>query len=209
MKDSEPPRLALLDRDGTLIDVVRDEETGVITTAFHPSQIRLLEGVTEGLSALVAARYLLAIVTNQPGPAKGHFSRGAVDRTNAALVEMLAARGIPMARVSACMHHPEGGVGGDPSLVGPCSCRKPKPGLLLDSMQALGVDGARTWMIGDSSADVEAARAAGIRAGLIFSDNRCELCPLRAGPGGAPDVYAPKLNALVRGIFEIDGILSS
>src|SRR4029079_14483964 len=105
----------------------------VITTAFHPSQIRILDGVLEGLRSLVDAGYVLAIVTNQPGPAKGHFGPDAVERTNAALVKLLADRGIPIARVDACMHHPEGGEGGDPALVGPCDCRKPKPGLLLDS----------------------------------------------------------------------------
>src|SRR5262249_14851095 len=78
MAASDTPRLALLDRDGPLIDVVRDEETGTITTAFHPKHLRLLDGVVEGLRTLVDARFLLAIVTNQPGPAKGHFSRDAV-----------------------------------------------------------------------------------------------------------------------------------
>src|SRR6266567_7330649 len=175
MPSSDMPRLALLDRDGTLIDVVRDEETGTITTAFHPSQLRLLEGVAEGLTALVDAGYLLAIVTNQPGPAKGYFSRDAVERTNAALVAELAALAIPIARVTVCMHHPEGGAGGDPTLVGPCACRKPKPGMLIDTMHALGAAPEQTWMIGDSMADVEAARAAGVRVGLLFADNRCEL----------------------------------
>ncbi len=204
MSRSEQPRLALLDRDGTLIDVVRDEETGTITTAFHPSQLRLLDGVAEGLGALVDAGYVLAIVTNQPGPAKGHFSRAAVDRTNAALVGTLAARGIPIAKVAVCMHHPDGGSGGDPSLVGPCDCRKPKPGLLLETIQALGGTPEKTWMIGDSASDVEAARAAGVRAALLFADNRCELCPLRAGPAGAPDCHAAKLPALVRAILDFD-----
>jgi D-glycero-D-manno-heptose 1,7-bisphosphate phosphatase len=197
-------KLALLDRDGTLVDVVRDEESGTITTAFHPNQLRLLDGVVEGLRALVDAGYVLAIVTNQPGPAKGHFSRAAVERTNAALVAMLAAEGIPIARVAACMHHPDGGAGGDPALVGPCSCRKPKPGLLLESMQALGGSAETTWMIGDSSADVEAARAAGVRAGLLFADNRCELCPLRGGPKSIPECHAAKLPALVRTILGLD-----
>jgi D-glycero-D-manno-heptose 1,7-bisphosphate phosphatase len=197
-------RLALLDRDGTIIDVVRDEETGTITTAFHPNQLRLLDGVIEGLRALVDAGYVLAIVTNQPGPAKGHFSRDAVERTNAALVAELAAQGIPIAKVAACMHHPDGGAGGDPSLVGPCACRKPKPGLLLESMQALGATPETTWMIGDSLADVEAARAAGVRAGLLFADNRCELCPLRSGPTTVPDCHAAKLPALVRAILQRD-----
>src|SRR6478735_6178160 len=122
MVASGETRLALLDRDGTLIDVVRDEETGSITTAFHPSQIRILDGVVEGLAALVDAGYLLAIVTNQPGPAKGHFSRAAVEKTNAALVAELASRGVPIARVAACLHHPDGGERGEPELIRACTC---------------------------------------------------------------------------------------
>jgi D-glycero-D-manno-heptose 1,7-bisphosphate phosphatase len=197
-------RLALLDRDGTLIDVVRDEETGTVTTAFHPSQIRLLDGVVEGLRLLVDGGYRLAIATNQPGPAKGHFSRAAVEATNAALVDQLGKLGIPIARVASCMHHPEGGAGGDPSLVGPCRCRKPKPGLLIELMQAFGALPARTWMIGDSMADVEAARAAGVRVGLLFADNRCELCPLRRGPTVVPDCHAAKLPQLAHAILASD-----
>src|SRR5262249_9344458 len=104
-----PTPLALLDRDGTLIDVVRDEETGVITTAFHPNQLRLLDGVISGLSALARAGYSLAIVTNQPGPAKGHFKADAVRRTNDALLAMLAESGITVSHVGVCMHHPQGG----------------------------------------------------------------------------------------------------
>jgi D-glycero-D-manno-heptose 1,7-bisphosphate phosphatase len=204
MNASESPRLALLDRDGTLIDVVRDAETGTITTAFHPSQIRILDGVVDGLRALVDAGYLLAIVTNQPGPAKGHFNRDAVERTNAALVATLAARGIPIARVHSCMHHPDGGEGGDLALIGPCECRKPKPGLLIDAMKALAARPERTWMIGDSRADVDAGHAAGVRVGLLFADNRCELCPLRDGPRGTPTCHASKLPLLARAILDID-----
>ena len=67
--------LALLDRDGTLIDVVRDEETGTITTAFHPSQIRLLDGVVDGLRLLVG-RGLRAGHRDQPARARqGTLSR--------------------------------------------------------------------------------------------------------------------------------------
>jgi D-glycero-D-manno-heptose 1,7-bisphosphate phosphatase len=202
--NSAEVRLALLDRDGTLIDVVRDEETGTVTTAFHPDQIRLLDGVVEGLRLLVKAGYRLAIATNQPGPAKGHFSRAAVEATNGALVDRLAKLGIPIDRVAACMHHPDGGPGGDDSLVGPCACRKPKPGLLLELMRSLGASPARTWMIGDSTADVEAARAAGVRSGLLFANNRCELCPLRSGPKVLPDAHAAKLPELAHVILASD-----
>jgi D-glycero-D-manno-heptose 1,7-bisphosphate phosphatase len=202
------PPLALLDRDGTLIDVVRDEETGAITTAFHPGQIRLLDGVVDGLRLLTGAGYRLAIVTNQPGPAKGQVSAEAVNRTNAALLDRLAAMGLPIAHVGVCMHHPEGGEGGDRALVGPCDCRKPKPGLLLEAMRVLGAAPEGTWMIGDSTADVEAGRAAGVRVGLLFAQNRCELCPLRDGPRVVPNLSAPRLDALVRAILAEGGGLA-
>ncbi len=174
-------RGVVLDRDGTLVDVVRDEETGVITTAFHPDQLRLLPGVVEALRQLAGAGYVLAIATNQPGPAKGHFSAAAVARTNAALVEMLAREKVEIAKVAVCMHHPAGGPGGDPQLVGPCRCRKPQPGMIEDLARDLDLDRAASWVVGDTVSDVEAGRAAGMRTALVFDPRRCELCPLRAG----------------------------
>jgi histidinol phosphatase-like enzyme len=86
--------LIILDRDGTLIDVVRDEETGVISVAWTPSQLRLLPGVLEGLTLLKSAGFAFAIATNQPGPAKGQFSVESVHRTHHALVAALAEAGI-------------------------------------------------------------------------------------------------------------------
>ncbi|HZX42697.1 MAG TPA: HAD-IIIA family hydrolase, partial [Myxococcaceae bacterium] len=136
--------LAILDRDGTLIDLVRDEETGAIVTAFHPAQLRLLPGVVEGLRALAGAGFVLAMATNQPGPAKGQISRAAVARTNAALLALLDAQGVSIAGVEVCEHHPEGGPGGDPSLVLTCDCRKPRPGMLRSLLARLGGDPARS-----------------------------------------------------------------
>lgn len=197
-------KLAILDRDGTLIDVVRDAETGTIQTAFHPSQLRLLPFVREGLALLKEAGFTLAMATNQPGPAKGHFAEEAVVRTNEALVRTLADDGIEITHVEACMHHPDGGEGGNPALIGPCDCRKPKPGMLLSAMAAVGADAAGTWMIGDSQADIEAAREAGVGAALLFAPGRCELCPLRHGPSARPDVSAARLDLLVRAILAHD-----
>jgi len=192
----------ILDRDGTLIDVFRDDETGTVSVAFHPNQLRLLPGVIEGLKLLAAAGYGFAIASNQPGPAKGQISRAAVERTNHALLALLSAEGIQITTVEVCMHHPDGGPGGDASLVGPCNCRKPKPGLLLAAMEHAGFDPARTWMIGDSSADVLAARAANVRGALVFATNRCEICPLRSGPEVRPELVAPRFDDLARAILK-------
>lgn len=192
----------ILDRDGTLIDVVRDDETGTVSVAFHPNQLRLLPGVIEGLKLLAAAGYGFAIASNQPGPAKGQISRAAVERTNAALLELLHSEGIEIATVEVCMHHPDGGPGGDPTLVGKCDCRKPKPGLLLAAMEHARFDPARTWMIGDSSADVLAARAASVRGALVFATNRCEICPLRNGPEVRPELVAPRFDEVAKAILK-------
>jgi D-glycero-D-manno-heptose 1,7-bisphosphate phosphatase len=191
----------IVDRDATLIDVVRDEETGAIGVAFHPDHIRFLPGVLDGLHALVADGWIITIATNQPAPAKGQFSAAAVLRTNDALVGLLATEGIPVATVEVCMHHPEGGPGGDPLLVKKCDCRKPAPGLLLAAIEHAGLDPKTTWMIGDNPSDVEAARRAGVRAALVFAQNRCELCPLRNGPNVEPDLVASRFDEVAEAII--------
>ena len=185
--------LAILDRDGTLIDVVRDEETGAIVTAFHPDQLRLLPGVVDGLRALADAGFVLAMATNQPGPAKGQISRAAVARTNAALLALLQAQGVSIAAVEVCEHHPQGGPGGDPELVRPCECRKPGSGMMRALLGRLRGDPARSWAIGDSTADLEAGRGAGMRTAILVPHARCELCPLRSRPDLGADVQGATL----------------
>lgn len=191
----------ILDRDGTLIDVVRDEETGVVSVAFHPDHLVFLPTVLEGLRELSEAGFVLAIASNQPGAAKGSYSRGAIERTNAALLERLAAASIPIAAMELCLHHPTGAPNGDKSLIGPCECRKPKPGMLDTLAKKLDLDRGRSFMIGDSPGDVQAARAAGFGAALVYSLERCELCPLRHGPPGAPDLVASRFQELTTEII--------
>lgn len=191
----------ILDRDGTLIDVVRDEESGAILSAFHPSQLRLLPGVPEGLIALRDAGFRLCVATNQPGPAKGQYSADAVHRTNHALVAELEKLGVTIAAFEVCLHHPKGGPHGDPALVGPCRCRKPLPGMLERAIERASLDPSRTWMVGDSRADLDAGRAAGVRVGLVYSLERCELCPLRKGPPESPEVVGATFDAVARGIL--------
>lgn len=199
----------ILDRDGTLVDFVRDAELGSVVSAFHPDQLRLLPGVVEGLTALQGAGFVLAMATNQPGAAKGEVPASAIARTNEALVTLLAGHGIRLAATRACLHHPEGGPGGDASLIGPCACRKPGPGMLVELVAELGLDARVSWMVGDTAADLGAARAAGLRAALLYPvGERCELCPLRGhvspAPGLSPDVGARRFDEVAAAILRAD-----
>ncbi len=169
----------LLDRDGTLIDFVRDPDLGAVVPAFHPAQIRFLPGVIEGLRLLADRGFVLAIATNQPGAAKGQIPLAAITRTNDALLERLRAEGIPIASLAVCLHHPDGGPGGDATLVRACDCRKPKPGMLRALLRDLHLDPSRSFMIGDAMTDVEAGRAAGVRTALLAEIGRCEMCPMK------------------------------
>ncbi len=191
----------ILDRDGTLIDVVRDEETGVVSVAWSPSQLRFLPGVLDGLQLLNSAGFGFAIATNQPGPAKGQFSVEAVQRTHHALLAALAEAGIAIASVEVCWHHPEGSPHGVAELTTACDCRKPKPGLLLRALANGGFDPTKSWMIGDGPTDVEAAHHAKLRSALVFAQNRCELCPLKNGSPIVPDVVAPRFDEVARRIL--------
>ena len=202
--ESRPRRGVLLDRDGTLVDFVRDADLGVVTPAFHPRQLRLLPGVIAGLCRLQAAGFALAIATNQPGAAKGELPREAIARTNAALLDLLAGHGIVVAALEVCLHHPRGGASGDASLVTPCNCRKPAAGMLERIVGRLGLDRAGSFMIGDSAVDLAAARAAGLRPALLMQPGRCELCPLREpatpstpdGHASAPPLAAARFDDL-------------
>jgi D-glycero-D-manno-heptose 1,7-bisphosphate phosphatase len=72
---------------------------------------------------------------------------------------------------------------------------------MLEAILAgLGADRASSWMLGDSRADLEAGRTARMQTGLVFRSDRCELCPLRGGPPGSPDVHGKTFDELARAV---------
>jgi D-glycero-D-manno-heptose 1,7-bisphosphate phosphatase len=73
--------------------------------------------------------------------------------------------------------------------------------LLEAALRATGANPKTSWMIGDTRSDLDAARAAGVQAALVFSRERCELCPLRGGPPGSPDIHGSNLDAVAADIL--------
>lgn len=151
------PRAAFLDRDGVLCELVPDAVTRQPESPLRVEDIALIPGAAEALRHLATAGWLLVGVSNQPAAAKGTASVAQLQAVQARVVDMLAVQGVHFADFRICWHHPEGVV---PELSGACECRKPKPGMLLDAADVLGVDLSNSWMIGDTDADVLAGRAA-------------------------------------------------
>jgi histidinol-phosphate phosphatase family protein len=166
------PRAVFLDKDGT---VVEDVPYNV-----DPARIRLVPGAREGLRALHRAGYRLAVVSNQPGVARGCFPEAALAAVGHRLAQLLADFGVPLAGFYYCPHHPAGSV---PGYAVACGCRKPAPGLVLRAARDLGVSLGESWLIGDILDDVEAGRRAGCRTVLIDNGNETEW---QLTPGRCP-----------------------
>jgi histidinol-phosphate phosphatase family protein len=177
----DAPRAVFIDKDGTLVENVPYNA--------DPAQIRLTPGAGAALVRLREAGFRLFVVSNQSGVARGLFPIEALDGVERRLRELLAADGATIDAFAWCPHHPEGTVA--PYAVA-CDCRKPAPGMILRLAREHGVDLARSWMIGDTPNDVEAAHRAGCRAVLL--DNGGETEWLRDAPRD-PDSIVPDLAA--------------
>ena len=139
-----------LDRDGVLNEAfVRD---GVPTPPRSVDEFRVLPDAPRACSDLKRAGFVLVVVTNQPDVARGTLSAAEVDRIH----ERLRSQ-VPLDEICVCLH--------DDSDV--CTCRKPRPGMLLDAAERLNLDLARSACVGDRWRDVEAARRAGVKAVFV------------------------------------------
>lgn len=145
-----------LDKDGTLVDDVPYN--------VDPALIRLTRGAGEGLRMLRDAGFPLFVVSNQSGVARGFFSEEALRPVEARVRELLRGEGVEIEAFRWCPHHPEGTVARYRIA---CDCRKPRPGMITSLAAEHGIDLARSWMIGDTPADVEAGRLAGCRSILV------------------------------------------
>jgi D-glycero-D-manno-heptose 1,7-bisphosphate phosphatase len=184
---------AFIDRDGVLNELVPDPESGLPESPLHPDDVRLLPGVGEALRALAAAGFLLVGVSNQPAAAKGKVPLEQLLAVQERVLELLAAEGAGFADFKLCLHHPEGTVA---ELSGPCECRKPAPGMLLEAAAERSLDLAASWMIGDTDSDVEAGRNAGCLTVLVEYPGSEH----KRGGGSRPDLRAPDLTAAVTSI---------
>ncbi|MDO8684060.1 MAG: HAD-IIIA family hydrolase [Armatimonadota bacterium] len=151
-----------LDRDGTLIEEVGRHG---VTAA---GEVRLIPNVANAVCRLNDAGIRVVLVTNQPVIAKGFVSEAQLKYIHNTLETLLGRSGAFLDRIYWCPHHPEGGHPGERvELKVPCTCRKPNIGLISQAAKDLNVDLANSWMIGDTTTDMQTGKNAGLRSILV------------------------------------------
>ena len=168
-----PRPCVFLDRDGTLI-----VDFGYV---YRPQQLELLPHVAQGLAALRDAGFLLIVVTNQSGVARGFYDEEHIARFHAHLDQQLGAAAAPDAYFY-CPYHPQAvrdEYRRDSDL------RKPGIGMFEQACRSFSIDVARSFMIGDKLIDMEFAARAGLR-GILLGDE----APADAVYGVQPDFGA-------------------
>ncbi len=168
MSDSRPA--AFLDRDGVL-----NIDHAYVATK---ERFEWVPGAIEAVRWLNESGYLVIVVTNQSGIARGLFTLEEFEALMQWTQAELAGHGAKFDAWYVCPHHP---TDGQAPFVMDCECRKPKPGLFLEAMRDFSIDSSRSFSIGDKMRDIEAAARAGIHAEMYLGGDLAQFVREVAG----------------------------
>ncbi len=142
-----------LDRDG----VVNIEKNYL----HRQEDFEFIDGVFDLCRFYQDKEYLIVVVTNQSGIARGYYTEMDFANLTFWMIDAFAEQGITIAQVYHCPHHPD--------ISGECECRKPHPGMLFKAASELNIDLEKSVLVGDSERDIEAAHRAGLKETYLFS----------------------------------------
>jgi D-glycero-D-manno-heptose 1,7-bisphosphate phosphatase len=171
-------RAIFLDRDGVLNQTIF--RNGKPRAPYTLEDFKLFAGVPEATQLFKSVNFILIVVTNQPDVARGWVTEKAVHDVNNKLRELIV-----VDEIKICFHTEKDH----------CTCRKPRPGMLLEAAKDWNIDMAQSYMIGDRYSDVEAGQSAGCRTILI-------------GEGDSPGVILPdyRHSSLLEAAHQILGL---
>ena len=189
----EKQKAIFLDRDGTInryVGYLRDI-----------NKFEFLPGVTDAVRIINASSYLTIVATNQPVIARGEVSYLELDKIHKKMETEAAMDNAYFDDIIYCPHHPQYGFEGEIiELKIDCDCRKPKIGMMKEAEKKYNINLKRSWMVGDTTSDIQTGKNAGMRTILV-----------KTGEGGSdkrfdvqPDFVADDLLAAVRHILSFD-----
>ncbi|WKE66801.1 D-glycero-beta-D-manno-heptose 1,7-bisphosphate 7-phosphatase [Gallaecimonas kandeliae] len=150
-----------LDRDGVI-----NVDHGYVSKI---DDFEFIEGVFEACKAFKAMGYKVVVITNQSGIARGMYTEDTFQELTQWMDWNFDDKGVLLDGVYYCPHHAEKGLG---QYKVDCSCRKPKPGMLLEAQKDLDIDLAASVFVGDKADDMRAARAAGVGKAVLVETGK-------------------------------------
>ncbi|MFQ3176351.1 MAG: D-glycero-D-manno-heptose 1,7-bisphosphate phosphatase [Psychromonas sp.] len=149
-------RAVFLDRDGVI-----NVDKGYVS---QRDDFEFIDGVIDACKALKEKGYLLVVITNQSGIARGYFSEEQFHTLTEWMDWSLADRGVDIDGFYYCPHHAEKGIG---EYKIACDCRKPQSGMLISAIADLDIDVSQSILVGDKVSDLQAGLAAGINTNYL------------------------------------------
>jgi len=162
-----------LDRDGVInieIDYLYKKEDFIF-----------VDGILDLCKHYQALGFLIIVVTNQSGIARGYYSEEEFKELSSWMIAEFKKNSINISKVYHCPHHPD--------INGVCECRKPHPKMLLDAKEEFHIDMKDSLLIGDKERDIEAGLNAGLDKTYLLTDN--------------PQLSTSKATKVVKNLYEI------
>lgn len=165
-------KAVFIDRDG----VINSDEGHYYI--YRVEDFQLNPDLPKALKMLADNGFMLIVITNQGGVAKGEYTLADVNKVHAYLRTLLIKEAVELDAIYVCPHH---------HSVAPCECRKPSPYMILQGINEFDIDPKRSYMIGDSTRDIEAGEAAGLKQCFKVPKNSSilEVCKLIVEMDGA------------------------
>lgn len=155
-------RCIFLDRDGTI-----NKKNGFIS---NEDEFELEECALEAIKKINKSGYLAVVITNQPSVARGLCEIEDIERIHKKLATILGREGVYLDDILFCPHHPDKGFPEEnPIYKIPCDCRKPKTGMIDKAAARYNIDLSKSWMVGDTTMDIQTGVNAGTRTALVLT----------------------------------------
>lgn len=164
-----------LDRDGTL-----NKYKGLVST---PNELELENNAAQAVKMINESGYLAIVITNQPVVARGMCDINTLENIHRKMETLLGEKGAYLDDIIFCPHHPDKGYQGENAEYKiKCTCRKPLTGMIDEMVEKYHIDRIQSYVIGDTTTDIQLGKNAGIRTVLVHTG--------QAGTDGKYDVYA-------------------
>ena len=184
-------KCVFLDRDGTI-----NEYRGLVS---REDEFVLEEHVVEAIGMINHSEWLCALVTNQPVVARGMCSTEDVERIHKKMETLLGKEGVYLDDIEYCPHHPDKGFPEENPLYKiPCHCRKPDVGMLEKSAEKYNIDLSQSWMVGDTTVDIQTGKNAGMKTALVKTGIKGEDGKYSV----KPDIEGNNLVEVIKQIIE-------